>query len=509
VLEVERKYEAGEGFAVPDLATIPGVARVTDPEEQALTATYFDTTDHRLSGFGITLRRRVGGSDDGWHLKLPSAVEEGERHELQIAAGRAVRTVPKRFRTTVAALTGDQELVPVAEVTNHRTLRRLLDDDDRVLAEVVDDRVEAGPLPATEGADVAWREIEVELVEGDDSLLDRVGTTLGEAGATPSQRRSKVGQVLGEPGDVEPLAPTRPRDPVAQLVQHRLAEQLHELLLRDPLARENLPEGVHKMRVATRRLRSALATARPFLDRSVTEPVRDELSWLSDVLGTARDAEMQGARLERAVDDLVEERRVLDWEPRRVRPALLGPLRERHERAVAELRDVLLGSRYAAFLDLLRTLVADPPWTEESTATVRDTYLARLEHELGRVESRIEAALAETDPEARGVGLHEARKAAKRARYAVEPLRPVYGAPAAKLVKRLKKLQSRLGQRQDTVVTREYLLALIRSADARDPAAALVAGALIEREARDAERYEAKAVKKWQKVTAASHNLLS
>lgn len=157
-------------------------------------------------------------------------------------------------------------------------------------------------------------------------------------------------------------------------------------------------------------------------------------------------------------------------------------------------------------LDRLRALVADPPWTAKADKCIRGAYRRRIENELGRLERRIDAVgdrgLA---PDTRNKALHEARKAAKRARYAVEPVRPVYGAPAEKLVKRLKKLQSRFGQHQDTVVTRGYLHDLTRSGRSPlDPAAALVAGALIERESRDAEQYERKAAAAWRKVAVAA-----
>jgi CHAD domain-containing protein len=55
---------------------------------------------------------------------------------------------------------------------------------------------------------------------------------------------------------------------------------------------------------------------------------------------------------------------------------------------------------------------------------------------------------------ARDTALHEARKAAKRARYAAEAVRPVYGKPARRLVKRLKAVQSTLGDHHDAVVAR-------------------------------------------------------
>jgi CHAD domain-containing protein len=510
MLEIERKYEADDELVVPDLASVAGVATVTDPVEHLLTATYFDTPDHRLATWGVTVRRRVGGGDEGWHLKLPSATEEGDRHEIGVPLARAKRTVPKPFRATLAGLVGDQDLVPVATLTTHRTLRELRDVAGQVLAEVVDDRVEARPAGAESEEPVTWREIEVELVDGDDSVLDGAEERLKEAGARPSVRRSKLELFLPSPDRVDPLAPTRPRDRVEQLLHDRLASQLHELLLRDPLARENLPEGVHTMRVAVRRLRSVLATGRPFFDRSISEPLRDELSWLSDALGEARDAEMQRERLEEAIDALVEERRDLDWEPRLVRPELLGPLAVRQEVAVAALRDVLAGDRYARLLDRLREVVADPPWTAKADKRIRGAYRRRLAHELRRLEQRMESAEGEgLGPEERNTALHEARKAVKRARYAAEPLRPVYGAPAQRLVRRLKKLQSRLGEHQDTVVTREYLHGLTRSGHPPlDPPATLVAGALIERESRDAERYDEEAAATWRKVTAAT-SLLS
>lgn len=99
---------------------------------------------------------------------------------------------------------------------------------------------------------------------------------------------------------------------------------------------------------------------------------------------------------------------------------------------------------------------------------------------------------AATDPalprDERAHALHQARKAAKRARYAAGALEPVYGGRPSKLTKRLEKLQSRLGQHHDTVVTRSYLLELCRSGrPSLEPAAAMLAGALVERENRAAE----------------------
>ena len=513
MVETEHKYDVDNDFVLPDLAGIEDVAEVSDPAVHLLQATYFDTPDHRLAAAGVSLRRRTGGDDAGWHLKLPSAIDPDARHEVRVGLGRAVHTVPKRLRSTVVGLAGDQALSPVATITTRRSVLRLLGTEGVVLAEVADDAVEAvlliegEPAPEDEGTapPTTWREVEVELGEGAPELLVRVGERLARAGARRTTRRSKLGDLLGG-STVGPVAPQRGKDAVQSLVQHRLAGQLDALRRREPLARENLPEGVHTMRVAVRRLRSVLATGRPFLDRSVTDPLRDELGWLSDALGEARDAEVRATRLGAAIDALVEERAEIDWDTARVRSALQSPLAARQEPAIANLREVFASRRYPALLDRLRELVADPPWTDRAAERIGDAYTRRLAHDLTRVERRMRAA---TDPalpqDERAHALHQARKAAKRARYAAEALEPVYGGRARKLTKRLKKLQSRLGQHQDTVVTRSYLLELCRSGRAPlEPGAAMLAGALVERESRAAERYQHRSVKAWSKVQVSS-----
>ncbi|MGH3480415.1 MAG: CYTH domain-containing protein, partial [Nocardioidaceae bacterium] len=71
-LEVERKYDAAPEARLPDLTRLPGVAGVAEPEQYDLDAVYFDTADLALARGRITLRRRTGGHDAGWHLKLPA-----------------------------------------------------------------------------------------------------------------------------------------------------------------------------------------------------------------------------------------------------------------------------------------------------------------------------------------------------------------------------------------------------------------------------------------------------
>jgi hypothetical protein len=154
------------------------------------------------------LRRRTGGSDAGWHIKLP--VSTDTRRELHFPLGRATGTVPPRIAALVAEWTQGELLRPIARLKTRRTVRRLLNETGQVLAEVADDRV-TGSRPETTGgpetADgpdtagwqetAAWREVEVELVSGTRDLLDAAGKRLRAAGAQPSASASKLSRLLG------------------------------------------------------------------------------------------------------------------------------------------------------------------------------------------------------------------------------------------------------------------------------------------------------------------------
>ena len=204
-IETERKYDAAAGFALPDLAGLGGVAAVTGPQTYRLRAIYFDTADFRLAAAKITLRRRTGGTDAGWHLKLPAGVDS--RREVHAPLGRGASRVPGRLAELVAGWTGGQPLRPIARLATTRRVRRLARRDGEVLAEVADDLV-VGSLPAGAAAGPdgpampewreasRWREIEIELVAGSRQLLDSAGEALRRAGAAPSAAASKLSRLL-------------------------------------------------------------------------------------------------------------------------------------------------------------------------------------------------------------------------------------------------------------------------------------------------------------------------
>jgi inorganic triphosphatase YgiF len=204
-IETERKYQATPDFAVPDLSRLPGVSEVTSPVTHRLTAVYFDTADLRLVDAHVTLRRRTGGTDAGWHLKLPAGADT--RQEVHAPLGTPPDPVPGRLAGLASRWSGDRALAPIARLETTRTVRSVLGAAGQELAEVADDRV-TGSLPAAGHHEWAvassWREIEVELGDGPPRILDEVEILLLRAGARLSGSASKLARLLAASGPAAP-----------------------------------------------------------------------------------------------------------------------------------------------------------------------------------------------------------------------------------------------------------------------------------------------------------------
>jgi len=210
-IETERKYEAGTGFALPDLTGLAVVAAIGGARTDELRAVYYDTARLALAAAGITLRRRTGGPDAGWHLKLPAGTDR--RREVHAPLGDGTEPVPESLAGRVADWTSGQLLRPAARLDTTRRVLLLTGPGGQVLAELADDLV-TGWLPGPGGQgwreESAWREIEVELKAGPASLLDEVGDRLRQAGAVPSAAASKLARLLsgaGSPGGPAPAPP--------------------------------------------------------------------------------------------------------------------------------------------------------------------------------------------------------------------------------------------------------------------------------------------------------------
>ncbi|WP_448626196.1 CYTH and CHAD domain-containing protein [Geodermatophilus sp. URMC 64] len=453
-VEIEQKFDVPPEFVLPRLDDVDGVAAVDAPEERQLEAVYHDTADLRLARARVTMRRRTGGPDAGWHVKLPATA--GARRELHSPLGRAGRVPPKAVAAPVRGIVRDARLGPVATLRTRRLVTLLRGEDGRVLAEVADDTVTGTALaadPEQPAAVHVWRELEVELVDGAEPLLAAVAERLVAAGAGPSPSPSKLARVLGErlaALDGAPALPTgkkkRKKVTAGQVVLAALAAQVSALQDADLLVRTDQPDGVHDLRVACRRLRSILAAYRPVLDRARTEPLRDELRWVGAELSAARDGQVALGRL-RDLAAAQPDELLLGPVAARLQQAAIKDAEEGRKRAARTLAD----ARYLRLLDDLHALLDDPPLTGAAD-TPAGPVLADAVHRAGR---RLRRRISAARDGAAGGSLHETRKAAKRVRYTAEVAAPVLGDDAAALVDCMKTVQDVLGERQDTVVTRE------------------------------------------------------
>lgn len=394
--ETERKYEPKDSGL---LAGVPGLG---GGEELLLDAVYHDTADLRLARQGVTLRRRTGGTDPGWHLKVPLGGDS--REEFQ---AREQKQVPSELSDLVLGLTRGEPLAPVAHIRTKRHRWELVK-NGRVTAEVVEDEVSAQTLGESEEIKT-WREVEVELVDGGDEVFDTVEQRLGR----PSDAPPKLMRLLG---DRLPRA-QKPPNEITKYVQRHVEEMTRQ----DIRIRQAGEDAVHRMRVASRRIRSVLQAYKG------SRGLIRELRWLGAVLAPARDLEVLREHLEDEVDALPPEL-VLG----NVRQRLMETFAPRERQARDEVLQTLNSKRYFDLMNRLDKLRVLP---------------AHQKRRLRKTKRRVDRAWANGT-------LHDVRKAAKRVRYAAE------ASHKPKLAKRMKKLQQRLGVHQDSVVARQELRTL-------------------------------------------------
>lgn len=242
----------------------------------------------------------------------------------------------------------------------------------------------------------------------------------------------------------------------ARIVQERIRAQRDAARAHEEGVRTGGdPEDIHQMRVALRRLRSALVTFRPLFDREVTEPLREEVKWLAALLGGVRDTEVMQERMARVVSeepdgaDAVAARQLLE-----------GRLDGDLGAARSELADAMGSVRYSVLMDGLDALAEQPPWAPDARDAGGALLRKRIRHDFDRMRDAVDAVGTAVSTAERDERLHEVRKAAKRVRYAAETVEARFGRPADRLAKAAEEVQEVLGEQHDAVTA----LALLRDA---------------------------------------------
>lgn len=459
--EVERKLRVSDGFALPDLVAAGIITALRTHPVRELTAVYHDTEALALFRWGTTLRRREGGPDEGWHLKLPvPGAEPGARDELHLplSAG-GVGVVPAALADIVSPLTRGERLAPQVTVRTMRAPADLVDADGTTRLELSDDRVVAHDADGREVS--TFREIEVEVLRADDpaahALLEQVVSALIAAGAEPGSM-SKAAQALGPratgPADVPEIPLPTDGAFAADVVRSAIATHTRQFLLADVAVRRDLPDAVHRMRVAARRLRSVLRTFGPLLDPEWASMLRTELGWIASELGAIRDTEVLMARLDEDADLLGEPdgavaRAVIDTR-------LQARIAAGRSGALAALRS----DRHGWLIDDL-VAAATAPRLRDGAYRPAEEVLPELLHRSWRSLAKAVLGLRIDGP---ADAWHAARIKAKRARYSVDAVTELMGPRTERLADALADVTEILGEHQDACVAQEFVRELASSA---------------------------------------------
>ncbi|MFC7343199.1 CHAD domain-containing protein [Saccharopolyspora griseoalba] len=254
---------------------------------------------------------------------------------------------------------------------------------------------------------------------------------------------------------------------VVKQVRSGLATRLAALREHAPGTREGSdPEELHQMRVSVRRMRAMLQSARPFLDRERSEPLRAELGWLGRALGPVRDLDVLLEHLREEAADLPEQEAAA---------RLLAGLDAEYAHARGDLLAALDSDRYRELLARLEAATEGLPAAKSESdggeKALRDLVLRQFR----KLREDVDALDADPPDER----LHALRIRGKKVRYTAELAEPALGKPVRRLIKAAKNFQDVLGEHQDACVAEQRLRELAGGSDAE---AAFVAGRLVERE---------------------------
>lgn len=462
--ETELKFQVAPGRRAALLRALHGGAGV---ERVRMAARYFDTADDRLAAAGLALRlRREGrsrwvqtlkGRGDGLMQRLEHEVVLGPREPATLDLARHDGTpAGEQLR---AVLAGQRPVERFAtDIVRLRRRLRTAGPAGRAEVELAFDEghVRAG------AARQAVCELEFELMAGAPAaLLALAGRWVARHGLWLDVRsKAEVGHRLARaaapaaPQATPPIVAARmgPRRALAALLQSCLAHALPNLAeLAGPVdaAPADRVEAVHQLRVALRRLRTALrefgagvAGVDPAWDGALAELFRG--------LGAQRDLDVVAAALAPA-RAAAHAAGLGDPTPRSTRSATSAGARSDPAPALqaAALQGLLLA---------LIGFVLGAGEADDANAPA-PPLLARARERLKRLHRQVSAHAGRFDT-LRDEERHRLRKRAKRLRYTLEFCAPLFGRKAcARYLDPLREVQQQLGELNDLALAEAWLAA--------------------------------------------------
>jgi triphosphatase len=413
--------------------------------------TYLDTADRRLdrAGYSVRLRRSRRSPAEATLKSLNGAGPTGPRIRRELAEHvelddpSAVASAPGAVGERVRALVGSRELVPLFDVQTRRRVFPLVVAgmpsgelllDDTAIREPGSGRI----LGRLHRVEVEVPPSAVAAVEG---LVDKLQTTFGLQAALLSKYEAALaatGRSRTAPDDFGRTT-VEPGDTIGHVGLSVLRRQLAALLAKEAGTRlGDDVEELHDMRVASRRLRAAIALFGDVLPAEA-ERLRPDLAWVGQTIGAVRDLDVQLQQLDRWTNGLAPS----DQDAlRRLRSLLEG----QRARARAEMLQALDSPRYARLVRRLGTMLRSRSGARTAPARAVAPDLVEARHRALRKAKR------QIGPDSDAAAFHRLRIAAKRYRYALEFLSDVYPGQTKRLIRQTVALQDVLGAHQDAHV---------------------------------------------------------
>lgn len=462
--EIELKFEIDPGAVArleQKLIVRPGAK--TPPAAQQLTSVYYDTPGLELVKAGFTLRTREAA---GKHLQTVKTEAEGlsVRGEWETERDGPGLDLKAAARTPLEAVlkTLKGELKPVFVTRVERTKHLVRQGKSRVEAALDRGQIEAQDRTAP------LCELELELKDGDPAALYALARRLAEAAplrlsfVTKAERGYRLleGRTVGEAIKQAKVRLKRGMS-ARQAFQAIAVACLRQWAGNAAVLRAaRRPEALHQMRVALRRLRTALKLFESITADTDYPRLVGELNWLAAELDQGRDIDVLIAETFRPAAARFHDQTGM---------AGLGErLLKARTRAYDRMADVLDQPRYlilvldmAAWIESGRWAdPADPLHGPKASAPVEALASAGLDKLRRQIKTR-GRRLKTLDPERR----HKLRIRAKRLRYALEFFGDLYAVKGEReeMLAALKALQDGLGRLNDMKVARDKGLALAES----------------------------------------------
>jgi CHAD domain-containing protein len=495
ILEVEWQYAALDTRPVKRwLETqLPTGFSVEAIGTKELDDTYFDSPAWHMHRAGYTCRVRRKGAEAELTLKSMAEPKDGMRSrreltELLATPDAQPSAAPGACGALIRAVAGRNALQPIFRLQTRREVFNV-SNEDGYLAEIALDETS---IPVGEDRPVRLSRVEIEVEHDAVSRAKPFVEALVAANRLTEAGTSKFESALIATGQSVPSTTAEfgstvvgPEMTAGEVAYAVLRKQFTALRANEPGTRlgEDI-EALHDMRVASRRLRAAMAAFRPYLTPRM-ERLRVQLGWVAAALGEVRDLDVQIERME-------EWRASFEAERAAALEAVEGVLQTRRRAARKRMLAVLDSRRYERLCESFgNSLRIGPP---RSFVPGRAPILAvapdMVERRYKRVRKLGDQIKKDSPPDL----YHQLRIDAKKLRYSLEFVgNGIYGKPALEFSARVTAMQDVLGLHQDAYVAIDMLQEVADSSGRRlGPATLMAMGSISERYRTDAVDLRAK-----------------